>query len=550
MEFSRKGLIISGIVILLFALFPLVAGTEHTLNLFILLFITIILAQSWNVLGGYAGQISLGNAAFFGVGALSFHFLAWRAGFPFYLALLAGGGAAVLLASFIGIPALRFRGAYFAMGTLALAEALRITVGNLFPLTVYIPTAHIVGYKLLSRYYLALIVALITQGVAYCMIRSKIGLAMMAIRDNDEAADASGVNLFKYKFIALAFSSFFSGLAGGVFAYYQISILPTFLFSPQWTFEPLVAASVGGSGTLLGPIIGSIFLIVLTEIFALTLGKGYLIIFGGLFIFVVLFLPGGLIEASRRIQRHFLRKEGIMTKKKGIIFLGLLLAIFSLKGSALADPLEEGKKFLTEGLRTFQKEPLLKARINFEESLKAKKDDPKLYYLFAQSLNGLAYVEELQGNKDGAFALIEEGVKAGKRSTELDDSFSDAHRLLATFYGRMIAIKGGMMGAMYGSQNEDEIQRALQLDNQNAQAHLELGIARINTPPQFGGDIEVGIKAIEKALSIDPNLDMAYYHLGRAFLKKGDKGKAQEILQKGLQINPANGFVKRELDRL
>ena len=214
MGFSRKGLIISGIVILLFALVPLVAGTEHTLNLFILLFITIILAQSWNVLGGYAGQISLGNAAFFGVGALSFHFLAWRGGFPFYIALFAGGGAAVLLASFIGSPALRFRGAYFAMGTLALAEALRITIGNLFPLTVYIPTAHIVSYKLLSRYYLALMVALITQGLAYFMIRSKIGLAIMSIRDNDEAADASGVNLFKYKFIALAFSSFFSGLAG------------------------------------------------------------------------------------------------------------------------------------------------------------------------------------------------------------------------------------------------------------------------------------------------------------------------------------------------
>jgi ABC-type branched-subunit amino acid transport system permease subunit len=102
-------------------------------------------------------------------------------------------------------------------------------------------------------------------------------------------------------------SSFFCGLAGGAFAYYQISILPAFLFGPQWTFEPLVAASIGGAGTALGPIFGSVFLIILMEIFALTLGKGYLIIFGGLFIFVILFLPGGLIEASRRIQRFFQR---------------------------------------------------------------------------------------------------------------------------------------------------------------------------------------------------------------------------------------------------
>ena len=301
MEYSKKGIVISGIIILLLILFPVVAATEHTLNLFILLFVTIILAQSWNILGGYTGQISLGNAAFFGTGALSFHFLAWGGGLPFYVALPAGGISAVILASFIGIPALRLRGVYFAIGTLALAEALRITVNNLFPLTVYIPTAHIVTYTLLPRYYLALTVAVITQGLAYCMIKSKIGLAIMAIRDDEEGADTVGVHLFKYKFVALVFSSFFSGLAGGIFTYYQTSVVPTFLFSPHWTFEPLVAASVGGSGTLLGPVIGSVFLIILTEVFALNLGKLYLIIFGAMFIFVVLFFPGGLIEALDRI---------------------------------------------------------------------------------------------------------------------------------------------------------------------------------------------------------------------------------------------------------
>ena len=301
MECSKNRIIFSGIIILLLILFPVVAATEHTLNLFILLFVTIILAQSWNILGGYTGQISLGNAAFFGTGALSFHFLAWGGGLPFYVALPVGGISAVILASFIGIPALRLKGVYFAIGTLALAEALRITVNNLFPLTVYIPTAHIVTYTLLPRYYLALMVAVITQGLAYCMIKSKIGLAVMAIRDDEEGADTVGVHLFKYKFVALVFSSFFSGLAGGIFTYYQTSVVPTFLFSPHWTFEPLVAASVGGSGTLLGPVIGSVFLIILTEVFALNLGKLYLIIFGAIFIFVVLFFPGGLIEALDRI---------------------------------------------------------------------------------------------------------------------------------------------------------------------------------------------------------------------------------------------------------
>jgi branched-chain amino acid transport system permease protein len=310
---THKKVYVFGIVLILLILFPIVAGTEHTLNLFILLFITIILAQSWNILGGYAGQISLGNAAFFGIGALWFHYMAWRGGVPIILALPAAGLAGAVLASFVGIPALRLKGAYFAIGTLALAEALRITIGNLLPRTVYIPTAYIVSYKLLTRYYITLLVVLITQVVMYSVTRSKIGLGMMAIRDDDEAADTVGVSPFRHKFTALVISSFFSGLAGGLFAYYQISILPAYLFSPQWTFEPLVAASVGGSGTLLGPIIGSVFLIILTELFALTLGKGYLIIFGGLFIFVVLFLPGGLIEASRRIQRYFFSRGGSLS---------------------------------------------------------------------------------------------------------------------------------------------------------------------------------------------------------------------------------------------
>jgi branched-chain amino acid transport system permease protein len=300
-EYGGKGLVVSGIVVAVLIVFPFTLGTEHTLNLFVMLFIMIILAHGWNMLGGYGGQISLGNAAFFGVGLLGFHFLAWNAGLPVYIALPAAGVSGVVLASFIGIPALRLKGIYFAIGTLALAEALRITYGNLFPATLYIPTVQITTYTLLSRYYMGLATAVFIQGAAYCIIKSKIGLAMKAIRDDDEAADTLGVNLFKYKFLALVFNSFCCGLAGGIYAYYQTSIYLTVPFSPQWTFEPLVAAAVGGAGTLLGPVIGSVFLIILTETFALYLGKGYLIIFGALFIFVVLFFPGGLVGTWPRV---------------------------------------------------------------------------------------------------------------------------------------------------------------------------------------------------------------------------------------------------------
>jgi tetratricopeptide (TPR) repeat protein len=229
---------------------------------------------------------------------------------------------------------------------------------------------------------------------------------------------------------------------------------------------------------------------------------------------------------------------------------GILVSTLVFVGLVLSDPLEQGKVSLAEGLRTFQKVSLQKAKGSFEDGLKEKPNDPKLHYFLAQSIDGLAYAEELEGNKDKAYTLIEEGVKAAKRSLELDDSSSDAHRILATFYGRIIAIKGGMTGAMYGSLNEEEIQRALQLDSGNAQAHLELGISRANTPPQFGGDLEVGIKEMEEAIRINPKLDMAYYHLGRALLKKGEKGRAREVFEKGLQTNPENGFIKRELGKI
>ena len=305
MELSRKWLIVSGVVTLLLIAFPPFAGTEHTLNLLISLFVVFILAQAWNILAGYAGQVSLGNAAFFGIGALVFHVIAWSWRLPAWLALPAGGISAVILACALGIPAFRLKGVYFAIGTLALAEVLRITIGNILPLTIYIPTDHINTYSLQSRYYVALLLVLITQGVAWCMINSKIGLALRAVRDDEEAADTSGVNLFRHKLLALVYSSFFSGVAGGLFSYYQISILPTSLFSPQWTFEPLMAAAVGGAGTLLGPVIGSVFLILVMEVFALTVGKAYLIIFGAIFVAVVLFFPSGLIEVARRTRRLF-----------------------------------------------------------------------------------------------------------------------------------------------------------------------------------------------------------------------------------------------------
>ena len=299
-----KKLTIAGVVVAILLLLPLVVelGTD-TMNLLIMLFIYIILSQSWNLIGGYAGQINLGLAAFFGTGVMVTHFLWSNSILPVYLAVFIGGVATVLLASVIGLPTLRLKGSLFGIGTLALAEAMRITIGNLFPRTTYMPASYAATYSLVPRYYFALAIMLFALAVIYAIANSKLGLAIMALRDDEDAAEVTGVNIFKYKVVAFLISAFLAGLGGGIYAYFRMSLYPTYVFVALWTFEPLMAACIGGAGTFLGPVIGSAFLVILQEFFALNLGEAHLIIFGILFILVVLFLPTGLIGAAGKIHR-------------------------------------------------------------------------------------------------------------------------------------------------------------------------------------------------------------------------------------------------------
>ena len=317
MSFHWKKLLIIGSLAIVFIVPPLVMeiGTA-IMNLLIVLFIFIILSQSWNLMGGYTGQINLGLAAFFGCGLLVTHFI-WKAGIPIYFAVVAGGLSAVVLAGIIGLPTLRLKGAYFAIGTFALAEVCRIVVGNMFARMVKMPGSYAIDYSLIPRYYLGLIVAIITIVLVYFVTHSKVGLAMVAVRDDEQAAQVTGVNTFKYKVYTLLISSFLAGLAGGVYAFLRLSFHNiTAVFSPIWTFEPLMAAIIGGAGTLIGPIIGSVFLVVLSEIFALTLGEAHLILFGLLFILVVMYFPYGLIGSVDRIRQMITRVGRSISKTR------------------------------------------------------------------------------------------------------------------------------------------------------------------------------------------------------------------------------------------
>ena len=285
----------------LLALLPLARPREDVLNFAFLVLLSITLAESWNILAGYAGQVNLGHAAFFGLGALVTRTL-WSAGIPVLLAMAAGAATATVFALAIGAAAFRLRGAYFAIGTLALGEILRTTVGNVLPEISTLPARTIASYRLTQRYYLALVLAGISVIVVAALATSRAGLGMRAIREDEEAAEASGVGALSLKLLALALSTALAGLAGGLFAFYHISYYPAHPFGPQWTFDALLMTFIGGVGTLQGPVLGAVLYVVLKEYLALRWVDIHLLIFGALFVAIVLLLPGGLVQATERAR--------------------------------------------------------------------------------------------------------------------------------------------------------------------------------------------------------------------------------------------------------
>jgi branched-chain amino acid transport system permease protein len=285
------------------ALLPLLTADRAIVNWVFLVLLYAGLAQSWNLLGGFAGQVNLGHAAFFGLGGLVTRTL-WLGGAPLGEALLLGTLAATGLGLLVGIPSLRLRGPYFAIGTLAVAEILHITVGNALPEVSSLPATALATYSLTPRYYLALLLAALVTGAAWWLTRSRFGYGVAAVREDEDVAEAIGVHAFRHKLSVFILSGIFSGMAGGVFAYYHLSFYPSFAFSPLWTFDPLLITYLGGVGTVWGPLAGSVFYLSLRESLALRLGDVHLLVFGVLFIAVVVAVPGGFVEAVRGLLRR------------------------------------------------------------------------------------------------------------------------------------------------------------------------------------------------------------------------------------------------------
>ena len=289
-------------------LFPFLVDPEESylVYFFFLTFVYVAMAQGWNIVAGYAGQPSLGQHAFFGLGAY-ITAIAWKAKWIGYLdpfgMLLSGVGAA-LFAVMIGIPLLaKLRGDYFALGTLGAGEILRVVFtqgGSLTggPVGLMLPSS---AYRSMMPYYfIAFVIALLSLVCIWLLIRSRVGLALVAIREDEQAAGANGIHVLKFKILAFAVGAFFSGLCGSLFAYNLFHIHPSGFFSLNWALLPVLMTILGGIGTLMGPVVGAFLLAVVFELANLWVPEIHPIFSGAFIILVMLFLPGGIMSLGEK----------------------------------------------------------------------------------------------------------------------------------------------------------------------------------------------------------------------------------------------------------
>ncbi len=277
------------------------------------IFMFVALALSWNLIGGYTGYASFGQVVFFGLGgyfaAVTMTHLHWS----FWLALPLAGLAAAAYAALIGVPLLRLRGHYFAIATLGVAEGTREIVINLDGLTgggggITVPT---VGAAAATKYlgndgfYLVyLVLAVLALLVTGLVSRSKFGFAMRAIHQDEDATAAVGINTTRTKVLTYALSGLLTGLVGATYAFQQVTIYPERLFDVEITVLMVVMVVIGGSGTVLGPIIGAVALQFLSEWLRQNYTTVHTLLLGAIIIIAVVLLPQGLVNYLREARRN------------------------------------------------------------------------------------------------------------------------------------------------------------------------------------------------------------------------------------------------------
>ncbi len=315
------------IAILLIAFgLPLVIRSATYLHILVLLFFYAYLTTSWNLVGGFAGVLPLGHAAFVGIGAYSSTILFLQYGISPWIGMLVGGVLATFAGVLIGLPTFKMRGAYFALATIAFAEGFRVIVENVDylgpfkingPRGLQIPPLDtgLANFLFTTKepyYYIILIMLIAVLILTYVISRSKLGYYLNAGGEEPEAAMALGVNVARAKLIAMAMSSFLTALAGTFYAQFTLYIHPKSIISLDLSFEIAFIALIGGRGSIAGPILGALLLRPVGDFsriyFGDTLPGMHLVIFGLVLILVMHYQPRGLQEPLTRLYANLVQR--------------------------------------------------------------------------------------------------------------------------------------------------------------------------------------------------------------------------------------------------
>ncbi len=297
--------LIAGVVAALFALFAPLVLDRGTLNDIWNLALAVVLASAWNLLGGFAGQVSLGYSAFLGIGAYTTVLLSLRGTNPF-LTLPLGAVLAAVFSLIIGLPAFRLRGPYFTIATIGVSEAVRVSASSVSftggSSGLRMPAG---SFDFNVNYFSMIGLAILVVALAAYVKRSAFGRALAAIKQDVDAAEAVGVNSTQFKLAAHAVSAAIVAIAGSLYAINFQYIAPGSVFDFRLSLSIVLMPIIGGVGTVVGPVLGAlIFSTLQIKLLSIpALRDSFLFIYGGLLIVTMLYEPAGLVGVGRRLAR-------------------------------------------------------------------------------------------------------------------------------------------------------------------------------------------------------------------------------------------------------
>ncbi len=316
-NFPMRQIIAGFAVLLLLIVFPLVISQPFHIHVMILVFMFGMLGVAWNIMGGYAGMFSFGQAAFFGIGAYTSSYLSIAYGVNPWIGLVAGGCAAALVAAAIGYPCSNLRGHYFAIASIAFAEIVRIVFNNWqlvgaaeglsLPMQNESFSNFLFNSSKLPYYYIMLAFLLLSLAVCYFIAASKMGYYFRAIKEGHKIAEVLGVNVVLYRLMAIMISAFLSAMAGTFYAQYILYIDPGSVMLLATSIQIVLISMLGGAGSIMGPVIGAAILIPASEYTRVALGfKGTgmdMLIYGLLITLISMYYPEGVWKLLSRIGR-------------------------------------------------------------------------------------------------------------------------------------------------------------------------------------------------------------------------------------------------------